>query len=327
VVAYLEQAYRAAAMFADQAGEKELSEWYHKKSADLTKKINMEWWSADFGSFADFRASKKMALELTEAAIVRADTIEKPWSVDELQQTIETIKASTNESTQPFVVHHNWVVNTPMETGAASAEKASIALETAKKYRNRFGMFVTGIDRDEAQEEATQWKSFSYVGAVMTLPTGVQAIGSANYGQIDQTYDYLKRLQNSFGYALPGSMYEVSPDFGMMAQAWNAYAVAVPIVEHIGGIKPAAYLSQWRFEPQMPKAITNFELSDVRIGQNRITVKIQKINNRIKAIISQTDPNWKVVVSDKDGLTYNAKTIEKDGGKLLLSGAQIELEW
>ena len=84
------------------------------------------------------------------------------------------------------------MVNTPLETGNADREKALKALETAQEYQNRFGMFVTGIDRNEEQEEATKWKAFSYVGAVMTLPTGVQAIGAARYGNSNLSYDYVK---------------------------------------------------------------------------------------------------------------------------------------
>ena len=33
-------------------------------------------------------------------------------------------------------------------------------------------------------------------------------------------------------------MYEVSPDFGMMTQAWNIYSFAVPIIHQFFGIKP-----------------------------------------------------------------------------------------
>ena len=48
------------------------------------------------------------------------------------------------------MLHHNWVVNTPMEMGIADPEKAVLALETARNFVNPFGMFVTGIDRDES---------------------------------------------------------------------------------------------------------------------------------------------------------------------------------
>ncbi len=37
-----------------------------------------------------------------------------------------------------------------------------------------------------------------YVGAVMTLPTGVQAVAELNYGNPDEALNYLKMLENSF---------------------------------------------------------------------------------------------------------------------------------
>ncbi len=106
-----------------------------------------------------------------------------------------------------------------METGIADPEKAKIALATGQKYTYPFRVFVTGIDQDKqaANEDGTfsGRKIFSYSRAVMTLSTGVQAIGENNYGNPDRALDYPKRMTRRFGFALPGSIYEVSPDYGM----------------------------------------------------------------------------------------------------------------
>ena len=61
----------------------------------------------------------------------------------------------------------------------------------------------------------------------MTLPTGVAAVAENNYGRPDKALDYLHRMSRSWGYAHPGSMYEGSPDCGMMCQAWNIYSFAI----------------------------------------------------------------------------------------------------
>ena len=132
----------------------------------------------------------------------------------------------------PYNIHHNWIVNTPMEVGFAPEEYELKALDKAAQYTNPFGMFVTGIDRDESADTDTDGfakrkKTFTYVGAVMTLPTGVAAVVKNNYGRPDKALDYLHRMSRSWGYAHPGSMYEVSPDFGMMCQAWNIYSFAI----------------------------------------------------------------------------------------------------
>ena len=291
VVVYLIKAYQAAANFAIVMKDEIRKKQYQEKAATLIAKLNDEWWVEDFGSYADFRASRTEALELIDAAIIRLDTINKPWSSLELENTRKQVLESPDEISG-FVVHHNWVVNTPMEMGVADEKKAQIALKTARKYRNRFGMFVTGIDRDTAQEKAEKWKAFSYVGAVMTLPTGVQALGEARYGNPDEALEYLKMLENSFGYALPGSMYEVSPDFGMIAQAWNIYAVALPIVQHFFGVYPIAYDQKVVVAPNMPRAWNNASLENIAVGDNQIGIVFERTASSLEYIITQTKSDW-----------------------------------
>lgn len=129
--------------------------------------------------------------------MVRADTLNKPWAIEELETTKKQILSNPSNEPRPFVLYHNWVVNTPMEMGIADSTKAIVALDNAKQFTNPFGVFVTGIDRDEtAGEDDGSFKGskvFSYTGAVMTLPTGVQAVAENNYGRPDQALDYLKK--------------------------------------------------------------------------------------------------------------------------------------
>ena len=305
-------------VFLDKVkNDKVLVDEYLVKAKNLKMKINSEWWVDEFNSYADFRSDKLQALKLTESAIIRADSIDKPWSVEELKNTLQTISASEIEGASPFVVHHNWIVNTPMEVGAAEKEKAEKALKTAEDYRNRFGMFVTGIDRDERQEKASKWKSFSYVGAVMTLPTGVQAIAEAKYGNPDKALEYLKMLQHSFSYALPGSMYEVSPDFGMMTQAWNIYAVTVPVVEEFFGIQPKAWKNEIVIRPNLPTEWTDVSLDNIKIGDNKVDISAKRVDNVMEFRISQMY-NWKMIFEFQ-----GAKHIIYDGNKI--AGSKVEL--
>ena len=110
----------------------------------------------------------------------------------------------------------------------------------------------------------------------MTLPTGVLAVAENNYGRPDQALDYLKRMSRSFSYALPGSMYEVSPDYGMMAQAWNIYAFAVPVVRQFFGISPMASKKEIWIQPQMPSSWDDASLEQVLIGDNQVSVYYRK---------------------------------------------------
>jgi hypothetical protein len=239
---------------------------------------------------------------------VRADTLQKPWAVEELIQTKNYIAAHPSNEPRPFVLHHNWVVNTPMETGVADAEKAKMALETGRKFTNPFGVFVTGIDRDEsAGEEEGSFKGstqFSYTGAVMTLPTGVSAIAENNYGNPNQALDYLKRMGKSFSFALPGSMYEVSPDYGMFAQAWNIYSYAIPIIHQFFGLTPNAHDKEISIKPNMPTHWKNASLENVKVGSTFISITYEETDSNLIITVDLTENDWKISVVPPIG--YNA---------------------
>lgn len=298
VASYTQKAFADASLMAIELEQPELATKYQALADNLKQKINKEFWSAQFGSYADFIGTDEQAIHLIDDAIVRADTLNKPWAVEELKATKQQILDNPSEKPRPFVLHHNWVVNTPMEMGLADSTKAITALDNAKKFTNPFGMFVTGIDRDEsAGKDFGSFKGskvFSYTGAVMTLPTGVQAISENNYGRPDEALDYLKRMSRTFSYALPGSMYEVSPDYGMMTQAWNIYAFAIPIVKQFFGITPMAHEKTVVIEPQMPKEWDKASLENVKVGNNEISVWYEARDGFLQIKVQQSNPDWEV---------------------------------
>lgn len=197
VAVYTQQGFEDAAKIAEKLGNSDKQKAYSEIARKLKTRINDRFWSEEFQSYADFIGTDEQALKLTEDAIIRADTLNKPWSVKELKNTRDYLLKNPSATARPFVLHHNWVVNTPMEMGIADPGKARMALETAVSYTNPFGVFVTGIDRDESSETGNGSfkgsKSFSYTGAVMTLPTGVQAIAENNYGNPDRALEYLQK--------------------------------------------------------------------------------------------------------------------------------------
>ncbi|WP_431162353.1 glycogen debranching protein [Flagellimonas beolgyonensis] len=296
VASYTQKAFEDASKMARALEKLDFANKYEALADELKQRINTEFWSADFGSYADFIGTDEQALHLIKDALVRADTLNKPWAVEELKATERQLLEHPSSEPRPFVLYHNWVVNTPMEMGIADSTKAIVALDNAKKFTNPFGMFVTGIDRDEsAGKDEGSFKGskvFSYTGAVMTLPTGVQAVAENNYGRPDEALDYLKRMTRSFSYALPGSMYEVSPDYGMMTQAWNIYAFAIPIVNQFFGIQPKAYEKIVEIRPQMPKDWTDVSLENVKIGDNEVSIWYENNNGIFQIKVQQTNPEW-----------------------------------
>ncbi len=310
VAAYTQAAFTASAEMAEVLGMPDDAKQYRMNATKLRELINTEFWADEFDSYADFIGTAKDADHLIDGAIIRADTLNKPWAVEELKATQKQVRSFDPDKKQGFVLYHNWVVNTPLEMGIADEDKALRALETGSKYVNPFGVFVTGIDRDESAETddggfAKRMKIFTYTGAVMTLPTGVQAIAENNYGRPDQALDYLERMTTSFSFALPGSMYEVSPDFGMIVQAWNIYSYAIPIMTQFFGIQPYAHLNEIHLNPQMPKKWQEGSIENVKVGDN--TISVYYSNGKFR--VTQTKGGWIFVVKQPDGSTlkYSGK--------------------
>lgn len=315
VAVYTQKAFADAAKMAILMKEPDAAKSY-QQTADLMKaKINTDFWVESANSYADFIGTAAEALPLVDAAIIRADTLSKPWAVEELKLLKKDISTYPRNKKQGFVLFHNWVVNTPMEMGIADPEKAIRALEKGSKFVNPFGVFVTGIDRDEASESEdgsfTGSKMFSYTGAVMTLPTGVQAISENNYGRPDEALSYLKRMTKSFGFALPGSIYEVSPDYGMMAQAWNLYSFGVPIVTQFFGIQPDAGNKVIHISTQMPSNWNEAKIEKVLIGDNVLTLSFLSVDGEIELQINQTKGDWQINFDFPKG----KYTVWKVGGK------------
>lgn len=308
VAAYTQKAFADAAKMATYLKQELLAKDYQQKADLLKSKINTQFWVEKDHSYADFIATKSQALKLIDDALIRADTLGNEWAVAELKQMKSQTLADTESKNKGFVMHHNWVVNTPLETGIASNEQAIKALNTAKRFSNGFGMYVTGIDKNEKRDlqeysyAASVGKNdFTYTGTVMTLPTAVQIIAENNYGRPDEAYDLLKKVNKTFGYALPGSMYEVSPDYGMMTQAWNVYAYGEPIVKQFFGIRPYAFKRQVILRPQLPAALKKGALKNVHVGNNEISVFFNKTKIGIEYTVSQNVEGWAIVFKQPKG--------------------------
>ena len=317
VAVYTQQALEAAARISAVVQENANQRDYFEKSVKLKKLINTVWWVSEDEAFADFISTKPKAIALVEAAIVRADTLKKTAAVKELRERLQRIKASSAQASKGYTVFHNAVVNSPMEVGVADPEKAKSALKSARRYRNYFGAYVTGIDKGDddvdSVVEKSRKKTFNYTGAVMTLPTGVLAIAEARYGNSDEALEYLKRLGHTFNYALPGSMYEVSPDFGMMAQAWNIYAVAVPVISYFFGVQPSAAESLVTFRPALPHEWKKASLHNLIVGKNSVSIAIDLKEGVSTYEFSQTLPDWKLKLRvSGNSVSVNGKSVKTE---------------
>ena len=343
VAAYTVQAWGALYESALLQDDDKVAAWAGRSAAELSAYINENYWVKDAGAYADVRGSKAQVLELIDGAIERAEGLNKPWAVEELKTTKKAAAASVAVM-NPYSVHHNWIVNTPMEVGFAPKEYALKALDKAAQYTNPFGMFVTGIDRDESAGTDTDGfakrkKTFTYVGAVMTLPTGVAAVAENNYGRPDKALDYLHRMSRSWGYAHPGSMYEVSPDFGMMCQAWNIYSFGYPIVRQFFGIYPMAEKKIVEIDPHFPTSWTRPQLKRVVIGEGEditeLDISFMKGENGNKNqlhILQTANEPWSIMTPVQDHARIYVDDALIRGKDLLdgmkkITGHSILIEW
>jgi hypothetical protein len=102
-------------------------------------------------------------------------------------------------------------------------------------------------------------------------------------------------------------MYEVSPDYGMMTQAWNIYGFAIPIVQQFFGINPMASNKKVVIKPQMPEEWHSASLENVIVSDNSISVLYSKSNGILTLKVLQENPAWEVeiVIPEMEGNRKN----------------------
>ena len=100
-------------------------------------------------------------------------------------------------------------------------------------------------------------------------------------------------------------MYEVSPDYGMMTQAWNIYAFGEPIIEQFFGIKPLAYKKEITIAPLLPAQLTNGKIENVATGNNEITFGFSKNAAGDEFVINQKSGDWTIIFSQPKGKYKN----------------------
>jgi hypothetical protein len=126
-------------------------------------------------------------------------------------------------------------------------------------------------------------------------------------------------------------MYEVSPDFGMVTQAWNIYGVAVPIINYFFGIQPKAYEKTIYVSPHMPSSWNEAAIENVKVGSNFISLVVNQKADHIGYRIQQTETAWTLMidVKNRSKVVVNGKDVDKGSitnGFLKLTGLQNTVE-
>ncbi|HAH25549.1 MAG TPA: hypothetical protein DCL77_17625 [Prolixibacteraceae bacterium] len=314
--------------------EKEDASKYAKKAATLKDNINKDWWIDNENRYADFITTKEKALKIIDDALAkRVKKGRNDWAEVKLNQ----LKDSINNNTYPYkgyVVYYNSSGMQPMLDGMTDTTRAIHMLKSASFFNNKFGTYIAGIERpDNITLDEGKFKkdtAFNYNGAVMPAATAGLALAAARYGMPDTSLIYIHKILNSFSYATPGTMYEISPDYGMFVQAWNVTGINIPLIQYFFGIQPDAYKKEINLHIQMPTAWDHATLNNLIVGNTRLSVQYTKIQNRVKCIIRSTEPGWKihfVVDKNSSNIVLNNETTKSYQQRIELTGLDNTIQY
>jgi len=282
-------ALKNAATMGKLLGEEVQAEIYAQQSTQLISKIVTEMWLEEEGIFADIRIPAGVLYEKLDDFIWQVNHYKSASDAHlipyyENMKTMLENQGLTKSKVDTAWCFKNWVVNLPLEMKLASPEQAERALMrlNSEEFVGEYGMYVSGLEQTR----------------MMTISTGSLIHANLAYGKTDAAYEQMKRLMKTFGMYLPGSISEMSPDYGCFVQAWTSYAILSPVVTGFCGIKPDAYEKKVTIAPQLPTDWHEMEISEVKIGNNVINVSVVRTNGATE--------------TENDGYHVTVVTKEKD---------------
>lgn len=285
---YTAQAARALSQMSRVLGDSGSADAYELLADRMKKAINDMYWCEDEGLFADAVAPKKDIIPKADHLVRVAEKHGITGYRDYLDQLLKG--SGDDEADRGWLLNKNWVIVTPMESGIADEEKGRRALERMRssEFIGDYGTYLSGLYQNE----------------IMTISTGAHAVAEAVYGNADAALDLLQRMMRTFSMALPGSMNEMSPDYGCAVQAWTVYAMAVPLIRHFVGIKPLAHLRTVHMTPLIPSAWEGKKVSlkQLRIGDALLDVMLRSEQGNMHAEIA--NPSGYKVVFEWNGQTH-----------------------
>jgi hypothetical protein len=285
--------------------------------------LDENWWVPTEKRYGDFISGKEKAISIIDSALAkRVNPSRNAWAGKKLTE----LRSSIQKGEYPYeayVVYYNGGMPA-LEAGLADTSRALESLKEAGFFTNKYGLYISGIERpdDLSQDEGSfkHDREFNYKRAVMPVATGGLAIVASRYGQPDTALYYMHKLLNSFGFATPGTTYEVSPDYGMFVQAWNIRGINIPLIQYFFGIGPLVWKKEIQLRPDLPVAWSKATISNVIVGDNRLSVDY-RIQGRTKEyFVKLIKPGWtvKLYVGSEDHILLNGKTVKQQDGYIIL---------
>lgn len=289
---YTAEAYECYSKMCNLLGDTKESLEFARLAKDTKEAINTKLWEEKEGLYCDAYASFHTVNKKRDIILGQLKEA-KDSSIKEYVEKILAERENLGDEEWGWLLNRNWIINTPMETGIAPREQAERALKKmhTSQFIGTYGMYLDGLKQN----------------ATMTISTGVMAVAQARYGYTGRALELLERMFASFSKSTPGSISEMSPDYGCFVQAWTTYAAIVPIVNYFFGIQPHAYNNEIYFDPAMPDKWPIASLEKVQVLDGALSVyyensngkKIYRVKNTSSAkLVWNENANYQVILID-----------------------------
>jgi hypothetical protein len=96
----------------------------------------------------------------------------------------------------------------------------------------------------------------------------------------------------------------------MVAQAWNIYSFAVPVVRQFFGVEPLASEKTVTINPLMPSEWDGAKLENIKIAENELDITYSKKDGKLRWEIHQKDPDWNLILKIPKSTVSNFKLLE-----------------
>ncbi|MFC3801716.1 glycogen debranching protein [Cohnella sp. GCM10012308] len=300
---YTWSALLAGAEMAELLGEADVADGWRETAVRLSDKINTDLWLEKEGLYADAMARVEAVRQRMPVYIERAEGMGADRAVREMQAMQAEIADLPPDEERPWLFK-NWVINTPMETGLAPRDKAVRALMRmgTEEFTGDAGTYLSGMYRTQ----------------MMTISTGVQAVAEARYDRMDESLRLVKLIASTFGRRLPGSISEMSPDYGCFVQAWTNYGIHWPIVRFMFGIAPKAHDKTLTLRPRLPSAWREAAIRRVAIGEGACAASLD-----LEITLGEGADVYKVKLGG-EGWTIRLDLPQAAGARIYVNGSLVE---
>lgn len=273
---YTHEAMNATANMAEILGEPEVYTMYRNLAQRLKEGIERDWWLDDEGLYADARGTSALLATRIDKVIERARHNDNGDAIATLQRIREEVLNSPNPDAERTFEFKNWVINTPMEVGIASRERALRSLDrmATDEFTGPWGTYLSGLNRSH----------------MMTISTGVQAVAEAQYDRMDEALRYMQLIASTYGKYLPASISEMSPDYGCFVQAWTVYGLYWPLLTHMFGVRPEAHKRLVSLRPRLPLDWDDASVKHVSVGTGTASLKFDlSVKKEAHQVVYQVD--------------------------------------